>query len=111
MGILATDRLAFDELSRLVRASTDRYVTVHGAVDLPMGRLGREPIGLSVTAVPLPDPQDESRVEAVALLLDDVTEGRRLEAVRRDFVANVSHELKTPVGALTLLAEAVLDAA
>ena len=111
MGILATDRLAFDELSRLVRASTDRYVTVHGAVDLPMGRLGREPIGLSVTAVPLPDPEDESRVEAVALLLDDVTEGRRLEAVRRDFVANVSHELKTPVGALTLLAEAVLDAA
>ena len=43
----------------------------------------------------------------VALLLDDVTEARRLEAVRRDFVANVSHELKTPVGALTLLAEAV----
>src|SRR5262245_49384760 len=76
-----------------------------------MGRLGREPIGLSVTAVPLPDARDESRVDAVALLLDDVTEARRLEAVRRDFVANVSHELKTPVGALTLLAEAVLDAA
>ena len=40
-----------------------------------------------------------------------VTENRRLEAVRRDFVANVCHELKTPVGALTLLAEAVQDAA
>ena len=47
----------------------------------------------------------------VALLLTDVSEQRRLEAVRRDFVANVSHELKTPVGALTLLAEAVQDAA
>ena len=41
----------------------------------------------------------------------DVTEARRLELVRRDFVANVSHELKTPVGALTLLAEAVQEAA
>ena len=110
MGILATDRLAFDELSHLVRACTDRNATVHGAVDLPMGRLGREPIALAVTAVPLPDETDELRVGAVALMFDDVTEARRLEAVRRDFVANVSHELKTPVGALTLLAEAVQGA-
>ncbi len=43
----------------------------------------------------------------VAVILDDVTEARRVEAVRRDFVANVSHELKTPVGALHVLAEAV----
>jgi two-component system, OmpR family, sensor histidine kinase SenX3 len=40
----------------------------------------------------------------------DESEAKRLEATRRDFVANVSHELKTPVGALALLAEAVLDA-
>jgi two-component system sensor histidine kinase SenX3 len=43
----------------------------------------------------------------VALVLDDITESRRVEAVRRDFVANVSHELKTPVGAMHLLAEAI----
>ncbi|WP_424183300.1 sensor histidine kinase [Actinokineospora sp. G85] len=42
---------------------------------------------------------------------DDQSEMVRLEATRRDFVANVSHELKTPVGAMALLAEAVLDAA
>ncbi|MEO6712159.1 MAG: ATP-binding protein [Mycobacteriales bacterium] len=47
----------------------------------------------------------------VLVMLEDITDARRLEAVRRDFVANVSHELKTPVGALSLLAEAVYDAA
>jgi two-component system sensor histidine kinase SenX3 len=43
-----------------------------------------------------------------AVVIDDVTDLRRLEAVRRDFVANISHELKTPVGALGLLAETLL---
>ncbi len=41
----------------------------------------------------------------VLVVIEDVTDRRRLEAVRRDFVANISHELKTPVGALALLAE------
>jgi two-component system sensor histidine kinase SenX3 len=45
------------------------------------------------------------------LLVEDHTEARRVDAVRRDFLANVSHELKTPVGAMALLAEALLDAA
>jgi two-component system sensor histidine kinase SenX3 len=47
----------------------------------------------------------------VLALVEDRTRERRVEAVRRDFVANVSHELKTPVGAIRLLAEAVTDAA
>jgi len=47
----------------------------------------------------------------VLMLAVDVTEARRLDTVRRDFVANVSHELKTPTGALSLLAEAVNEAA
>jgi two-component system sensor histidine kinase SenX3 len=47
---------------------------------------------------------------AVALVVDDLTEAKRVESVRRDFVANVGHEIKTPVGALQVLAEAALDA-
>ncbi|MGI8523950.1 MAG: sensor histidine kinase [Nocardioides sp.] len=47
----------------------------------------------------------------VLALVEDRTRERRVEAVRRDFVANVSHELKTPVGAIRLLAEAAAEAA
>ena len=50
---------------------------------------------------------DDGHVTIEAL---DVTEAHRVARVRRDFVANVSHELKTPVGALQLLAETLLEA-
>ena len=43
------------------------------------------------------------------VLADDRTREQRVESIRRDFVANVSHELKTPVGALGLLAETLAD--
>ncbi len=52
--------------------------------------------------------QQDGRRLGVLVVTDDVTDRRRLEAVRRDFVANISHELKTPVGALALLAETLL---
>ncbi len=57
---------------------------------------------LDLRAYPL---GERSRPTGAVALVDDVTELRRLEAVRRDFVANLSHELKTPLGALSLLAE------
>jgi len=50
----------------------------------------------------------DGRAVGAMALIGDVTERRRLEAVRRDFVANISHELKTPVGALSLLAETMI---
>lgn len=46
-----------------------------------------------------------------AIFLRDMSEQRRFEAMRRDFVTNVSHELKTPSGAIALLAETITDAA
>ncbi|WP_373308656.1 sensor histidine kinase [Amycolatopsis bartoniae] len=74
-------------------------------VDLsPLEARGRQPEAVVGHVRPLGD--GFTVVEAV-----DHSEAARLEMVRRDFVANVSHELKTPVGAIALLAEAVLDAA
>jgi two-component system sensor histidine kinase SenX3 len=74
-------------------------------LDLPRGRAGgaSAPLGLHLRAVAL-------NSSHVAVEAADVTESHRLARVRRDFVANVSHELKTPIGALQLLAEALLDA-
>ncbi|HEU4422242.1 MAG TPA: ATP-binding protein [Pilimelia sp.] len=74
-------------------------------LDLPRGREGgaQDPLGLHLQAVALGEGY-------VAVEAADVTEAHRVARVRRDFVANVSHELKTPIGALQLLAEALLDA-
>jgi two-component system sensor histidine kinase SenX3 len=68
-----------------------------------------------------PDPDDPSstvRVRIMRLqrrflvvLVDDLGEEQRVNAMRRDFIANVSHELKTPIAAIGLLSEAVLEAA
>ncbi|HUY63347.1 MAG TPA: ATP-binding protein [Acidimicrobiales bacterium] len=54
---------------------------------------------------------DGRRTLGVIAVIDDVSERRRLEEIRRDFVANVSHELKTPMGALGLLAETLISEA
>jgi two-component system sensor histidine kinase SenX3 len=45
----------------------------------------------------------------VLVTVEDISERARLDAVRTDFVANISHELKTPVGAIALLAETIVD--
>ncbi|MEV4710645.1 ATP-binding protein [Micromonospora sp. NPDC049374] len=74
-------------------------------LDLPRGRdnAGENPLGVHLRAMGLGNGY-------IAVEAADVTESHRLARVRRDFVANVSHELKTPIGALQLLAEALLDA-
>ncbi len=68
--------------------------------------LGPPPRTLVITAAPLR--HDGDGVGTVAVI-DDVSERSRLEAVRRDFVANVGHELRTPIGALAILADTLSD--
>jgi len=90
------DAVAADRLERLLRRacrgeSGQEELTLHG----PPRRV------LAVRAVPL-----DGATGAIGTI-EDVTELHRVHEVRRDFVANVSHELKTPIGALALLAEAL----
>lgn len=64
---------------------------------------------VAITAFPLgAGAAGDRSTEGALAVIDDVSERRRLEQVRRDFVANISHELKTPVGALALLAETLV---
>ncbi|MQA60823.1 MAG: sensor histidine kinase [Actinophytocola sp.] len=90
------------------RAAAEQVTETGERVEIDLsplaGARGRQPEAVLGEAVSLGD--GYTVIEAV-----DDSEAVRLEATRRDFVANVSHELKTPVGAMALLAEAVLDAA
>ncbi|CAN5633138.1 ATP-binding protein [soil metagenome] len=102
-GLVRDNVVAVEELAELVR-----QVRRDGQIretELVVSR-GRAVAPLHVTARVAPL---SSRL--VLALVEDRTRERRVEAIRRDFVANVSHELKTPVGALNLLAEAVQEAA
>ncbi len=100
MGLVSLDRIAPVEVRALNREvhrlsktqSRDVVVKRNGS------RLGEWEARIQIS--PIDD-------ELSLLIAQDLSEERRLNDVRRDFVANVSHELKTPVGALSLLAEAV----
>jgi two-component system, OmpR family, sensor histidine kinase SenX3 len=103
IGLVRGDQVRVEEIAAAVRTVRIRGDHRSMEVEIDRGRTGGGVRSLAIQVVPLGD-------QMVLVTAEDVTESRRLDAVRRDFVANVSHELKTPVGALSLLAEAVADA-
>lgn len=104
LGVVRDGRIAHPAVRDLV-ADVRRTGTIRDEeLELSRGPLSKGTLMLQVRVAHVgPD--------HVLILAEDRTQARRLEAIRRDFVVNISHELKTPVGALSLLAETVQDAA
>ena len=103
-GLVNAGRLRHAELVALVDRSRLRGKTEVGELRLARGPLGGPELQLRVRVAALGD-------GLMLLLADDHSEAERVDAVRRDFLANISHELKTPVGAIGLLTEAIESAA
>lgn len=103
-GLVRDRRIAHAVIDEMVTVAARDGIILDEELELPRGPIGRGMVMLQVRVAPLV-------ADFILITAEDRTEARRLEAIRRDFVVNVSHELKTPVGALSLLAETMQDAA
>jgi len=104
LGVLRDGKVQSPELLATVRVVRRTHAKQVGQIDIPRGPIGEGKHELTVNVLPL------TRDNLVLIHMSDESEAQRIHDVRRDFVANISHELKTPIGALSLLSEAVLGA-
>lgn len=103
-GLVRGHTVVHKELLDMTAGVRRDGVILEKKLELPRGPLGQGTIIVQIRAAMLGE-------EYIVLLADDRTEITRTEEIRNDFVANVSHELKTPVGAISLLAEALESSA
>ena len=103
LGLVWNSALVHPELTKLVDQVRRNGEPVSEELHLSRGPFGEATIYLGVRIARL-------GARYILLLAEDRTESFRLDEVRRDFVANISHELKTPIGAVGLLAEALVSA-
>lgn len=102
LGVVRGSRVIVPEVLGLIRdVRQDGHAR---SIELDLKREGSTSLHLLGRVAPLDD-------RTLLVLVEDRTAARRVDEIRRDFVANVSHELKTPIGAVSLLAETLEDAA
>jgi two-component system sensor histidine kinase SenX3 len=102
-GLVWNQALAHPEIIALVDQVRRDGIPVSRELHLTRSLFGESQLHVQVRVARL-------GTRFVLLLAEDRTESFRLDEVRRDFVANISHELKTPIGAIGLLAEAIAAA-
>ena len=102
MGLLRNREILHTELVRLVDQARQSNAIEALDTEIKTG-LRNDSVFVAARATNIGDGN-------VLLLVEDRTEAKRLDETRRDFIANISHELKTPIGAISLLAEAIADA-
>ena len=107
-GFVEDGRLVVGELLALARQVRREGLPREGEIDIMTNKFNGRATSFAVRVAPLGPAVGDGGL--ILLLAEDQTESRRVEEVRRDFVANVSHELKTPIGALGLLAETIVSA-
>lgn len=104
LGLLKDGKIQSPELSALIRVVRRSGQTQTSKISIPRGPIGEGARDLTVRVI------DLRENEQILVILSDESEAERVHQVRRDFVANISHELKTPIGALSILSEAVQSA-
>jgi two-component system sensor histidine kinase SenX3 len=104
LNIVKDQIISSQPLLDLIRTVRRTNKSQEATLELPLGPIGAGMHDLFIKVSPLGDQG------LISILIFDDSEARRLDSIRRDFVANISHELKTPIGALSILSEAVLGA-
>jgi two-component system sensor histidine kinase SenX3 len=103
LNLVSEGKVTSEELSALVRVVRRTGKSQEGSIEVARGPIGKGKRELQITATLI------SEDGSVLILVDDEGEKQRVDAVRRDFITNISHELKTPIQALTLNSDALLE--
>lgn len=103
LNIIKDEKLNSEEMLALVRAVRRTSKNQEGSVEVARGPIGEGKRELQLTVSTI------SEDGQVLIVIDDEGEKQRIDAIRRDFITNISHELKTPITALSLNSDAILE--